>query len=290
MSHIDRGDDVIAKRASDAVGIHKAKIAAEFVAGARARGHSIRQSDVKSVTFKKVRSLKIEVEDFHIFPFVVEQTALHVHLDSLRYINNTDTSAIVEFDLDTSTTDTFSWVITSGTKIGQPVKGQLRIDVPETLDAPIHVDIPINPSLMAVSGTARTITSEWRKKFSHEIAPRTQLRRDVYGLQVAGYAPYKIKARASGRAEIVIEFTMHGRTRKHVATIILGRLLGEVGTSLEQLGRIDGVQGYDAYFVDAQDRPLTVEERTHLPNRQIDAQFSYDEFRLDDETAQYMAA
>ena len=286
MAQFERGDDVMNKRASIAVAAQKDKIIAEFIAGAKIKGHDIPESAVTSVTFKRIEGLKIAIEDFHLFPFVIEQAELHTYLDSVTYINNASTPAIVNFDVDKTTGDTFSWTMTAGTMANVNVWGNIKIDLPCMAHGSIGTDIAINGSLTTAAGTAHASTHRWQQKFSQTVAPFTQFKRDIYGLQVSGYAPYQLKARASGRAEIVIEFSHHG-PRKHVASVLLGRLLGEAGTSLEQSGRIDGLQGYDQFHVDTRDRELTDEERQNMPAGLHEMQFSYQEFRLEDDCIVY---
>ncbi|MEO9894931.1 MAG: hypothetical protein ABJD13_07060 [Paracoccaceae bacterium] len=285
MPQIDRGDDIIQKRASNAIAAQKDKIIAEFIAGAKTRGHDIPVDAVTSVTLKRIESLKISVENFHVFPFVIEQTDLHTYLDSVTYINNASNPANVDFEVDKTTGDTFSWTMITGTKAPIRASGSVTIDLPHSPQERIGTDVSINATLTTAAGTAHATAHRWKHSFSHPVAPFTQFKRDIYGLQVSGYAPYSIKARASGRAEILIEFSYHGAQRKHVASVLLGRLLGEAGTSLEQSGRIDGVQGYDEYFVDSHDRPLTEAERRNMPMGLHEMQFSYQELRLEDESS-----
>ena len=286
MSQFDRVDDVINMRASNAVAAQKDKIIAEFIAGAKTRGHDIPRSAVTSVTFKKIDALKIDVEDYRIFPFVIEQAELPTYLETTTYINNANTPAKVDFEIDKTTGDTYSWTMTTGTKTPVRVSGIVKIDVPGVMSGPVTADVNINASLATAAGTAHASSHRWKHKFSQSATPYSQFKRDIYGLQVSGYAPYTIKARASGRAEIVIEFSYHG-PRKHVASVLLGRLLGESGTSLEHSGKIDGLQGYDQYHIDNRDRPLTEAERRILPTGLHEMQFSYQEFRLEDQGIEY---
>ena len=262
MAILDTAENVITQRSKDAISRHKTEIIRQFCKGAQAQGHNVQPSDVTSVTFKDLNSMKYTVPDLKFGKFVIEDAKDHKYLDGTIWDNNLPTEGNDDFVVNKTTTDTFTWSVTAGISYGAKVGGKVDLGVPG-ISGEVSTELSVDTTVSATQGSARSFQRSWTKKIGATVPAYYHYEKRAYATQVRGHVPFTITATATGKVDINIEYSFHGK-RSRIVDTDLAKLIGKQKTVLTQSGVISGIQGYD-WYVDTGGHPLSEDEKHALP-------------------------
>lgn len=262
MAILDTAENVITQRSKDAIKSNKAEIIRQFCKGAQDQGHNVQPSDVTSVAFKALKSMSYTVPDLKFGKFVIEDAKDLKYLDGTVWDNNLPTEGSDDFDVNETTTDTFTWSVTAGISYGAKVGGKVDLGVPG-VSGEVSTELSVDTTVSATQGSARSYQRSWTKKIGATVPAYYHYEKRAYATQVRGHVPFSITAKATGTVRIKIEFSFHGKRTRTVETD-LAKLIGKKKTVLTQSGTISGIQGYD-WYIETGGHALSDDEKHALP-------------------------
>jgi len=262
MAKIRTSDAVLEERTKAAIEKHMKEIRAEIVNRAHKQGHKdIKDSHIKSVTFKNLADVAYEIRKFDIGKFVITNPESLTFLDTGKWKNNGPQTPTQTLEVVEETDDTYTWTISAGVTIKYETSTEVKIPLPVGGSTKSTWSFQFN--LNVTKGTAHHEKHGWRRKFEQPVSPYSYLEMTVYGVEVVGFSPFSITAFANGTAKCSCVIDYWGKRTKNF-DIDLKQILNDRDRTFTSEGRIDGIQGYE-WRVETKERPLTEEEKKAAP-------------------------
>jgi len=262
MAQIKYSDDELAARAKANVKKYIKQIKAEIVKEAKKQGHNIKESNVKSVTFKKLKGVQYDIFEIKFDKFIITDPQDMIWLDGMTWNNNSPGMANRKLVVGESSEDTYTWQITAGFTVKYESTTEMKIYAPA--GGSVSSTWSFAFDFHVTRGIAHKKTHKWEDTFSQDIPPHTKVRMEVCGVQFVGYAPFKMKVRATGQAHCACKIDYWG-THSREFDIDLGRILNQSERTFISEGRVDGVQGYEWNVNSSEPMPLNTADRERLP-------------------------
>jgi len=130
MAKIKSSNEELTARAKANIKKYMKQIKAEIVKEAKKRGYTIKESNIKSVTFKNLKGIKYDIFEIKFDKFVITDPEDMIWLDGMTWNNKSPGPANRTLKVKESSEDTYSWQITAGFTVKYENTAEAKIYAP----------------------------------------------------------------------------------------------------------------------------------------------------------------
>lgn len=257
MTKLQQVDDLLKQRTLAALKQHDKVIRARVIAEAKKQGYNIGESDIQKIEFLQFVGLEQTVKP-SFGTFASKEVQVPTFVDSADFRNNSAATISREVNYGESETREFNWSVTAGVTVSATVTE--KVGVPGLSS---EVSMNMQMSLSATAGQAWRDTKDWASKTTVNLPPYSSVHVQALLTRVVGDIPFTVKVVKDGRARCQVTLSYHGK-RTRSFEVPLTQLLKPAERSFEASGKISGACGVNCQ-IDAQDQPLSADQRSALP-------------------------